>query len=207
MQKYKCPMHSEVTSHEPGKCRICHMDLVLSGNTKDSAAPKPNPALKPLKTPWTDWLPLATILGYIAGLTLILARLTTFTTSTILSYSMGFFFIIFSMFKLINLPGFAMGYHEYDLISKRWYGWGYVYPFVELALGVLYLLRVNSPLLHVVTIAMSVLVCVGVAIKLARREVFQCLCLGTVLKVPLTKVSLIEYAVMGGMAIAMLIGA
>ena len=26
---YVCPMHSEVTQHEPGKCPICGMDLVL----------------------------------------------------------------------------------------------------------------------------------------------------------------------------------
>lgn len=163
-----------------------------------------HPVVTP-KTPWTDWLPLLTVISYIVGLTLVVAKLTSFSTVNLLSYSMGFFFIVFSMFKIINLPGFAMGYHEYDLISKRWYKWGYVYPFIELLLGGMYLLRVDNPLLHIITIVLSVLVCVGVGMKLAKREVFHCACLGTVLKVPLTKVSLIEYAVMAIMAVMMII--
>jgi hypothetical protein len=97
-----------------------------------------------------------------------------------------------------------MGYHEYDVISKRWYTWGYIYPFIELIVGGLYLLRVDSLLLHSATILLSVIVCIGVGIKLAKHETFQCACLGTVLKVPLTKVSLVEYAAMGAMALLML---
>ena len=45
---------------------------------------------------------------------------------------------------------------------------------------------------------------IGVAIKLARREKFQCACLGTFLKVPLTKVTLIEDFGMALLAIIML---
>lgn len=197
---YACPMHPDVTSDEPDTCHICHMQLVA----KEPIA-KPTSTFKAPKTPWTDWLPLITIICYILGLTLITAKLTSFSVTNLLSYSMGFFFIIFSMFKLINLPGFATGYHEYDIISKRWYSWGYVYPFIELILGGLYLLRVDNPILHIVTILLSVVVCIGVGIKLAKREMFQCACLGTVLKVPLTKVSLVEYAVMAMMAFVMLI--
>lgn len=157
-----------------------------------------------IKAPWTNWLPLIVVLGYIAGLTAIFAVITEITVFNVFTYSMGFFFIVFSLFKMINLSGFAMGYHEYDLISKRWYGWGYAYPFVELALGIMYLLRIDAIALHLVTIILSAIVCIGVGIKLAKREKFFCACLGTVLKVPLTKVSLIEYAVMGSMAIAMI---
>ncbi len=155
---------------------------------------------------WKNWLPLMVVIGFIIGLTTIFAVRTEFTTQTLLSYSMGFFFVLFSLFKLIDLPGFAMGYHEYDLISKRWYNWSYLYPFIELALGAMYLLVIDNPLLHLATIVFSAIVCVGVGIKLAKHELFQCACLGTVLKVPLTKISLVEYAVMAVMALAMLIG-
>ena len=53
---------------------------------------------------------------------------------------------------------------------------------------------------------MSLIICLSVLIKLAKHEKFQCLCLGTVLKVPLTIVSLVEYAAMGIMAAVMLLG-
>jgi hypothetical protein len=119
---------------------------------------------------------------------------------------MGYFFVIFSLFKLINLSGFAKGYHEYDIISKRWYSWGYIAPFVELLLGTLYLLKVDNPILHLTTIIFSIIIVTGVGIKLAKKETFICACLGTVLKVPLTKVSLVEYLFMALMALPMLLG-
>lgn len=158
------------------------------------------------KTPWTDWLPLIVVISYIIGLTLITSALTESTLFNVLSYGMGYFFVIFSLFKLINLPGFAMGYHEYDIISKRWYNWGYIAPLVELALGVLYLLKFDSPFLHLATIVFSIIIVIGVGIKLAKKETFICACLGTVLKVPLTKVSLVEYLFMAFMAVPMLLG-
>ncbi|MEX0748963.1 MAG: MauE/DoxX family redox-associated membrane protein [Candidatus Saccharimonadales bacterium] len=167
---------------------------------------QPDSALAVPKTPWTDWLPLIVVIGYVLGSSLVVAQLTEFSLFNLMAYTMGFFFVFFSLFKFINLSGFAMGYAEYDIISKRWYSWGYVYPFIELGLGVLYLLAIDSPYLHSFTILMSIIICIGVGIKLAKREMFHCACLGTVLKVPLTKVSLIEYAVMGGMAIYMLAG-
>jgi hypothetical protein len=46
---------------------------------------------------------------------------------------------------------------------------------------------------------------VGVAIKIARKERFQCACLGTFLKVPLTKVTIVEDFGMAVLALAMLL--
>lgn len=44
----------------------------------------------------------------------------------------------------------------------------------------------------------------GVTIKLAKREKFQCVCLGTFLKVPLTKVTVLEDFGMVGLALVMM---
>lgn len=45
---------------------------------------------------------------------------------------------------------------------------------------------------------------VGVAVKLANREKFRCVCLRTFLKVPLTKVTLVEDFGMAALALVML---
>ena len=156
------------------------------------------------KPKWTDWLPLMVVIGFIITNTVTVASLTEFTLYNILTYSMGFFFLYFAMIKMINLPGFADGYHEYDIIAMRYKGWGYAYPFIELALGVLYLATINNTWLHIFTIILTAVNCTGILIKLAKKEKFYCACLGTVLKVPLTKVSLVEYAAMGVMAVAMI---
>jgi len=157
-----------------------------------------------VKQSWTDWIPLVVVIAFIIISTVTVAYLTAFTLYNLLSYSMGFFFIYFSLFKMINLAGFAEGYHEYDLIAQKQKWWGFVYPFIELLLGVLYLAAINQPALHIVTIILTAVNCLGVGIKLAKKEKFHCACLGTVLKVPLTKVSLVEYASMGVMAFIML---
>lgn len=154
--------------------------------------------------PWTNWVPLITVFGYIFLLTFITMGLTNWSLHNFFSYSMGYFFIVFSMFKMINLKGFAEGYSQYDLISKKWYGWGYIYPFIELSLGILYLGLVNETWLHVMTIIISAIVVISVSIELKKHGKFYCACLGTVLKVPLTKVSLAEYLVMSTMALYML---
>lgn len=154
---------------------------------------------------WTNWIPLAIVIAYIFILTYITTGLTNWSWHNFLSYSMGYFFIVFSMFKMINLKGFAEGYSQYDLISKKWYGWGYIYPFIELSLGILYLGLVNETWLHVMTIIVSVIVVISVSIELKKHGKFYCACLGTVLKVPLTKVSLIEYLTMAIMAFVMLL--
>lgn len=165
----------------------------------------PEPTSYP-DTGYRKWIPLTVVFIYIFGLTAISTKLNSAPIYSVLSYLMGYFFIVFSLFKMIDISAFAIGYQEYDIIAKRVKAWGYIYPFIELSLGVMYLLVVNNPALHIITIIMSFIICLSVLIKLAKHEKFQCLCLGTVLKVPLTIVSLVEYAAMGIMAAVMLLG-
>jgi hypothetical protein len=81
--------------------------------------------------------------------------------------------------------------------------WGYIYPFVELSLGGLYLLGMSDTQTLLTTISLSAITVASVWIKLRKKEVIHCVCLGNLLRVPLTYVSLVEYAFMGVMAIAM----
>jgi hypothetical protein len=117
---------------------------------------------------------------------------------------MGYFFVVFGAFKLLDLKNFAMGYAEYDLLTKNLPAWGFVYPFVELALGGLFLLGSPTKTTLIITILLSGLTVISVGLKLAKHEVIHCVCLGNILKVPLTYVSLVEYAIMGAMAVVML---
>lgn len=161
-------------------------------------------ALNPTKYSLRDYVPLIVVFAVIA---LSSAAHVYVTGATVSSWSMalmGYFFLFFALFKLIDLSGFKDGFAHYDIIAKRVPIWGYIYPFVELGLGLLYLLAFQDPLLYVVTILITVVNVISVLIKLAKKEVFMCACLGTVLKVPLTTVTLIEYGLMGIMAIGML---
>jgi len=89
-------------------------------------------------------------------------------------------------------------------VAKSFPVWGYAYPFVELALGVGYVLNWNPLALNTITLLVMLIGSVGVLRALLRRTAIRCACLGTVLKLPMTKVTLLEDLGMAGMAAAML---
>ena len=156
-----------------------------------------------------SYRPLAVVIGMIALVTVALAVRDQFMgdgwtlQSAIHSFMVGFF-LVFAGFKLVDLRGFAEGYQTYDLLAMKVPAYAYVYPFIELGFGLAMILwPTNVPLLWAEVAVMS-FSGLGVAIKLAKKEPFQCACLGTFLKVPLTKVTLIEDFGMAGLALALI---
>ena len=111
----------------------------------------------------------------------------------------------FSFFKFLDLSGFAQSFSSYDVIAGRWTGFGYVYPFVELALGIAYVVGLNPLVTNSVTVFVMSVGTVGVVKSLLHKKQIQCACLGTVFNLPMSKVTLIEDLLMVLMALAMLI--
>jgi len=192
-------MHPEVVQDNPGRCPKCGMALVLK-----------DPSFAPVKMAedkglgvltWKSYLPLIVIILLIIIVSTVVS-LNQFSVFNFISYFMIGFFLVFAGFKLIDLKGFAQGYYTYDLFAQRFFPYGYVYPFIELGFGLLMLYGIITPLLLWIEVIVMTFSGIGVAIKLAKHEKFQCVCLGTVLKVPLSTITLIEDF---GMAILALI--
>ena len=118
---------------------------------------------------------------------------------------MGAFFIVFGFLKIIKLPDFVESYSSYDLITKRYRIYGYLYPFIELALGVCYLIRFNLKFVNAFTLIIMIFSAAGVANALSKKREIECACMGTVFKVPMTYVTLFEDLLMAIMALIMLI--
>ncbi len=125
------------------------------------------------------------------------------TLANFLRMFMGVFFAVFAIFKLLDLRGFATSYMGYDIVAKRFMSYGYVYPFIELALAVGYFWRV--PYTDWVTLIIMTVGSIGVFKELARGSKIKCACLGTYIKLPLTTVSLVEDVGMGIMALLMIL--
>lgn len=117
---------------------------------------------------------------------------------------MGFFLVVFSMFKFFNLEGFADGFHMYDLLAKPFRPYGYVYPFIDLGLGLGYLSLWQPSTIYIATIIVMSFGALGVLNALRKGLDVNCACMGTVLKVPLSTVALTEDLGMVAMAAAML---
>ena len=149
--------------------------------------------------------PLFLIVGFIAGVTVLVSFATgTWSLEPMMRHFMAGFFIVFSFFKFLDPPGFVSAYRSYDIVAAKVPVWGWVYPFVELGLGVAYLLALAPVVTNAVTLALMLVGAVGVLSALLAKRTIRCACLGTALNLPMTKVTLIEDLTMAAMAAAML---
>ena len=110
---------------------------------------------------------------------------------------MAGFFLVFSFFKLLDVRGFADAYSSYDLVAMRWQPWGLIYPFVELGLGVAYLFRFSLPVTNWIALIIMLVSVLGVIRANMRKETIRCVCLGTVLKLPMSTVTIVENGQIG----------
>jgi YHS domain-containing protein len=157
-------------------------------------------------TRWQDYIPLMVII--------VLAVLASFAKQVHYGAGwigmawmhdfMGFFLVMFSMFKFFDLEGFADGFQMYDLLAKPVRGYAYVYPFLELGLGLGYLSHWQPIFVYIATIVLLGFGSLGVLRALAKGLDLECACMGTVLKVPLSTVALLEDLGMALMAAVML---
>ncbi len=185
-------MHSDQKSDKPSKCNKCGMNLVLEievGKEKES------------------YLPIYIIVALIVVVSFVvtISADAGFDIYIFLKNFMAGFFLIFAMFKLIDLKGFAEGYATYDLLAKRFYSYGYLYPFIELFFGLSMIAEFYTVEILWAEVFVMIFSGTGVLIKLLNKEKFRCVCLGTVLKVPLTKVTLVEDFGMAALAVLMII--
>jgi hypothetical protein len=121
-----------------------------------------------------------------------------------MSYFMGLLLSQFSMLKLFNVSQFASGFRKYDLVASKFQPYAYLYPFLELFLGLAYLSSVWPVVTNLITIGITTVGALGVFRSLKSGLDLRCACMGTVLDVPLSTVTLTEDIGMGLMALFML---
>ena len=157
-----------------------------------------------------SWLqtykPILLIFGYIIGITLLTEWMQGgFFWMRWMNHFMAGFFLVFSFFKLLNLKGFAESYSMYDIVAKKWRGWGYVYVFTELALGIAFLTGFNPLLTNSITFVVMMLSIIGVLQSVLNKRKIKCACLGDVFNLPMSTITIIEDALMIAMSVIMLL--
>ena len=156
---------------------------------------------------WIEtYKPILVIFGYIIGITLLIENMYgQFVWMRWMRHFMAGFFLVFSFFKLLNLKGFAENYSMYDIVAKKWNGWGYVYAFTELALGFAFLTGFNLLLTNAVTFVVMTISIIGVLQSVLNKRKIKCACLGAVFNLPMSTITIIEDALMIGMSGVMLL--
>jgi copper chaperone CopZ len=184
-----------------------HPKYQISEAPPKPVKPEPMPIETEEKTPFFKaYKPILLIFGYILGVTLLVELTgTNFDGMRWMRHFMAGFFLVFSFFKLLDVPAFAMSYSSYDVVARRWLGWGYIYPFVELTFGILFLTNFQPIFTNAATVGVMGISTVGVIQSLMAKRKFQCACLGAVFNLPMSTITLVEDLLMVGMAGAMLL--
>ena len=150
--------------------------------------------------------PLLLVLAYVLGATALAESIHgQFDWSRAMTYFMGFFFLGFAFFKLLNISGFADAFSSYDVLARRSRAYAVAYPFIELALGVAFLSQRYLIAANAVTAIIMAVGLIGVIAAVRRKQTIQCACLGTVFNLPMSRVTIIENSTMIAMSAGMLV--
>ena len=167
-----------------------------SASNNSSRIPSDKTKLQQLK-------PLVLILFYITSAAVLL-HYNDWSWNEFMLDFMGLFYIVFGFFKMLDLKGFTESFKMYDPLAKRLPIYGWIYPFIETALGVMFLMRFQLNIALIMTLVVLGITTLGVTKTLLDKKSIRCACLGTALKLPMTEATLIENTLMITMAALML---
>jgi copper chaperone CopZ len=157
------------------------------------------------KSWFETYKPILLIFFYILLVTtLVQTQNTKFDFMQAMRHFMSGFFLIFSFFKLLNIKGFAESYVMYDVLAKKIPAWAYLYVFIELGLGIAFLINFNPILTNSLTVLVMSISIIGVLQSVLNKQKIQCACLGAVFNLPMSTVTIIEDALMIAMSGIML---
>ena len=158
------------------------------------------------KKSWVEiYKPILLIFGYLICITLLVEYINgRFSLMRWMNHFMAGFFLTFSFFKLLNLKGFAESYSMYDIVAKKWNGWGYVYGFIELALGIAFLIGFSPVFTNATALIIMTISVIGVLQSVLNKRKIKCACLGDVFNLPMSTLTIIEDVLMIVMSGAML---
>ncbi len=166
--------------------------------------PKNNTEITP--SFFVTYKPLLLVFAYILLVTLAIEYASgSFELHRFMPNFMAGFFLVFSFFKLLDLSGFASSYAMYDLLAKKLPVYGFIYPLIELGLGMSYLLGYRPIIINAITLIVMAFSSVGVILAVMNKQKIRCACLGTGFNLPMTTVTIIEDLLMAAMAAWMLI--
>lgn len=152
-----------------------------------------------------NFTPLIIVILSILGLSLLRQFTEGWSSMFWMMDFMGIFLVTFGLFKLVDLQGFKEGFSTYDIIAKKLPAYGYVFPFIEIFLGIIYLVGYMYLWQNIFVLALAILGSISAYLVIARKDEIECVCLGTTFKIPMTWVTFFENLTMGTMVVLMIL--
>lgn len=194
------------------KAKMAEMNQALADvGSYQLSAPLTNQAIiqtdaEDQQSSWlSTYYPLLLIIAFIILVTTLAQTGTQFDWSVWMRHFMAGFFIVFAFFKLLDIKSFANSYAMYDLLAMRVRAYGLVYPFIELGLGIAYLIDWQPVFTNSITLIVMLFSSIGVINSVMHQQKIRCACLGSVFNLPMSTVTIIEDLSMALMALWMLV--
>ncbi len=150
--------------------------------------------------------PLFLVVSYVVGASILFEfSQTEWLWPRLMNNFMGFFFLGFAFFKLLDVRKFADAFASYDIVAKRSRIYALAYPFVELSLGLLFVTQTLPIFANIATSIVMAVGLVGVISAVRKQQAIQCACLGTAFNLPMSVVTIVENSVMLVMALAQIV--
>ena len=207
------PNVTEVEVSKENETATISMDKHISLSTFQNALDKKytitaqqhNEAAEQTKSWFATYKPILLIFGYITIAAIIAAtQQGGFNWMHGMNIFMAGFFLTFSFFKMLDLKGFAESYAMYDIVAKKIPAWGFIYAFIELALGIAYATGFQPLFTNITTFIVMSISIIGVLQSVFNKRKIQCACLGAVFNLPMSTVTIIEDALMIAMSAVMI---
>ncbi len=115
-------------------------------------------------------------------------------------------FLLFWLLKLPDLKWFVKDFRKYDIIVKNFPTYGRIFPFVEIALWIAYLIDYNMDYrisINTVTIILTWITSIWILKSIKKKEKIDCVCMGTIFPMPMSNINFIENIAMWIMAVFM----
>lgn len=208
------PHVTEVEVSKENQSATITMDMHIALSTFQNAlekrysisAKEHNEAAEQAKNWLATYKPILIIFAYVTTISIIAGmQQNQFHWMQAMNIFMAGFFLTFSFFKMLDLKGFADSYSMYDIIAKKFKAWGFIYAFVELALGIAYATNFQPLITSIITLVVMSISIIGVLQSVFNKRKIQCACLGAVFNLPMSTVTIIEDALMIAMSGIMLL--
>ena len=105
---------------------------------------------------------------------------------------MGIIYIVFGFLKLYDIDKFVNVFRKYDMIANKVEFWAWLYPFIEILLGISLLSNVFVNKTMKITLVLMIISIISVSISLLKKQNLRCGCLGTFFHIPLSYVTISE---------------
>lgn len=147
------------------------------------------------------------VLIFIALSATLMSTLINFRPLDWIRWFVGSSLLVFGGFKLISYESFLEVFPRYDLIAHRYRVYALVYPFVQVVLGIMFILDMASGFRNVLTLAMAAVGLYGVTLALTHKgPSAHHTWLGHFLKLPMSTGFLFENLMLTLLMLILIIG-